>query len=61
MIGPHTRSGTGSAPTARSVRGLRTWFTPDHDAPAHWEPSGLDFFSPGVAGSRPVPGYRVIA
>lgn len=25
---------------------LRTWFTDDHDAPAHWEPSGQDFLSP---------------
>lgn len=25
---------------------LRTWFAEDHDAPAHWEPSGQDFLSP---------------
>ncbi|MCX4414848.1 DUF2891 domain-containing protein [[Kitasatospora] papulosa] len=28
---------------------LRTWFTDDHDAPAHWEPSGQDFLSPALA------------
>ena len=28
---------------------LRTWFTGDHDAPAHWEPSGQDFLSPALA------------
>ncbi|MER6101718.1 DUF2891 domain-containing protein [Streptomyces sp. NPDC001832] len=27
---------------------LRTWFTADHDAPEHWEPSGQDFLSPAL-------------
>ncbi|MFD4943952.1 DUF2891 domain-containing protein [Streptomyces sp. NPDC058239] len=27
---------------------LRTWFAADHDAPAHWEPSGQDFLSPAL-------------
>ncbi|MFC8234405.1 DUF2891 domain-containing protein [Streptomyces sp. NPDC056661] len=27
---------------------LRTWFAEDHDAPAHWEPSGQDFLSPAL-------------
>ncbi|MFJ9040203.1 DUF2891 domain-containing protein [Streptomyces sp. NPDC102406] len=27
---------------------LRTWFAGDHDAPAHWEPSGQDFLSPAL-------------
>ncbi|MFG3321121.1 DUF2891 domain-containing protein [Streptomyces sp. NPDC048171] len=36
-----------SAGTDRAVRErLLTWFTDDHDAPAHWEPSGQDFLSP---------------
>ncbi|MCX5410979.1 DUF2891 domain-containing protein [Streptomyces sp. NBC_00059] len=28
---------------------IRTWFTGDHDAPTHWEPSGQDFLSPALA------------
>lgn len=28
---------------------LRTWFADDHDAPAHWEPSGQDFLSPALS------------
>ncbi|MFF3496207.1 DUF2891 domain-containing protein [Streptomyces sp. NPDC002795] len=28
---------------------LRSWFADDHDAPAHWEPSGQDFLSPSLA------------
>ncbi|MFF2504654.1 DUF2891 domain-containing protein [Streptomyces sp. NPDC058067] len=27
---------------------LRSWFGDDHDAPAHWEPSGQDFLSPAL-------------
>ncbi|MFD7295074.1 DUF2891 domain-containing protein [Streptomyces sp. NPDC059897] len=27
---------------------LRGWFADDHDAPAHWEPSGQDFLSPAL-------------
>ncbi|MFZ3567972.1 DUF2891 domain-containing protein [Streptomyces sp. BH097] len=27
---------------------LRSWFADDHDAPAHWEPSGQDFLSPAL-------------
>ncbi|WP_425829135.1 DUF2891 domain-containing protein [Streptomyces fractus] len=27
---------------------LRSWFADDHDAPAHWEPSGQDFLSPSL-------------
>ncbi|MFF0291686.1 DUF2891 domain-containing protein [Streptomyces sp. NPDC005262] len=27
---------------------LRSWFAEDHDAPAHWEPSGQDFLSPAL-------------
>ncbi|MEV8318398.1 DUF2891 domain-containing protein [Streptomyces sp. NPDC059900] len=27
---------------------LRGWFVDDHDAPAHWEPSGQDFLSPSL-------------
>ncbi|MFE5089834.1 DUF2891 domain-containing protein [Streptomyces sp. NPDC056638] len=27
---------------------LHTWFATDHDAPAHWEPSGQDFLSPAL-------------
>ncbi|MFI0215999.1 DUF2891 domain-containing protein [Streptomyces lydicus] len=27
---------------------LRRWFADDHDAPAHWEPSGQDFLSPAL-------------
>ncbi|MFI0242431.1 DUF2891 domain-containing protein [Streptomyces sp. NPDC016845] len=35
--------------TLDSVRTrLRTWFGDDHDAPAHWEPSGQDFLSPAL-------------
>ncbi|MFI7387053.1 DUF2891 domain-containing protein [Streptomyces sp. NPDC049813] len=38
------------AATLESVRTrLRTWFTDDHDAPAHWEPSGQDFLSPALS------------
>ncbi|MEU6847831.1 DUF2891 domain-containing protein [Streptomyces sp. NPDC046716] len=28
---------------------LRDWFAEDHDAPAHWEPSGQDFLSPALS------------
>jgi hypothetical protein len=27
---------------------LYSWFAADHDAPAHWEPSGQDFLSPAL-------------
>ncbi|WP_306318796.1 MULTISPECIES: DUF2891 domain-containing protein [unclassified Streptomyces] len=27
---------------------LSDWFADDHDAPAHWEPSGQDFLSPAL-------------
>ncbi|MCX4675239.1 DUF2891 domain-containing protein [Streptomyces sp. NBC_01433] len=27
---------------------IRDWFTADHDAPTHWEPSGQDFLSPAL-------------
>ncbi|MFJ8954656.1 DUF2891 domain-containing protein [Streptomyces sp. NPDC102381] len=27
---------------------LHSWFADDHDAPAHWEPSGQDFLSPAL-------------
>ncbi|MEU7301373.1 DUF2891 domain-containing protein [Streptomyces sp. NPDC007206] len=37
------------AATAEAVRRrLLTWFADDHDAPAHWEPSGQDFLSPAL-------------
>ncbi|MEV1026331.1 DUF2891 family protein [Streptomyces sp. NPDC050264] len=36
--------------TLDSVRArLRGWFAADHDAPAHWEPSGQDFLSPALS------------
>ncbi|WP_407554371.1 DUF2891 domain-containing protein [Streptomyces sp. Pv4-95] len=39
---------------------LLRWFADDHDAPAHWEPSGQDFLSPALseaeAMSRVLPG-----
>ncbi|MFB7599332.1 DUF2891 domain-containing protein [Streptomyces sp. NPDC056160] len=42
-------SGELSAPTADAVRErLLAWFADDHDAPAHWEPSGQDFLSPAL-------------
>ncbi|MEU9476009.1 DUF2891 domain-containing protein [Streptomyces sp. NPDC048191] len=38
------------APTTAAVRRrLLDWFADDHDAPAHWEPSGQDFLSPALA------------
>ncbi|MDG9722936.1 DUF2891 domain-containing protein [Streptomyces sp. DH41] len=43
-------SGELSAATDRAVRErLLAWFTDDHDAPAHWEPSGQDFLSPALS------------
>ncbi|MFE4250509.1 DUF2891 domain-containing protein [Streptomyces sp. NPDC056910] len=37
------------AATVEAVRDrLRSWFAGDHDAPAHWEPSGQDFLSPAL-------------
>ncbi|MEU3664081.1 DUF2891 domain-containing protein [Streptomyces sp. NPDC032940] len=43
-------SGELSATTERAVRErLLSWFTDDHDAPAHWEPSGQDFLSPALS------------
>ncbi|MCQ4208898.1 DUF2891 domain-containing protein [Streptomyces longispororuber] len=37
------------AATLEAVRDrLRGWFADDHDAPAHWEPSGQDFLSPAL-------------
>ncbi|MFC7934784.1 DUF2891 domain-containing protein [Streptomyces sp. MPA0124] len=42
-------SGELSAGTDRAVRDrLLSWFADDHDAPAHWEPSGQDFLSPAL-------------
>ncbi|MFH8974954.1 DUF2891 domain-containing protein [Streptomyces sp. NPDC017890] len=42
-------SGELSAATDRAVRErLLAWFADDHDAPAHWEPSGQDFLSPAL-------------
>ncbi|MFJ8824564.1 DUF2891 family protein [Streptomyces sp. NPDC102467] len=39
-----------TAATLESVRTrLRGWFADDHDAPAHWEPSGQDFLSPALS------------
>ncbi|AQS71478.1 DUF2891 domain-containing protein [Streptomyces pactum] len=39
-----------TAATDRAVRErLLTWFADDHDAPAHWEPSGQDFLSPALS------------
>ncbi|GGY15116.1 DUF2891 domain-containing protein [Streptomyces minutiscleroticus] len=36
--------------TDRAVRErLLSWFADDHDAPAHWEPSGQDFLSPALS------------
>ncbi|MFE1954131.1 DUF2891 domain-containing protein [Streptomyces sp. NPDC059524] len=36
--------------TLEAVRDrLRDWFAGDHDAPAHWEPSGQDFLSPALS------------
>ncbi|MFI8946534.1 DUF2891 domain-containing protein [Streptomyces sp. NPDC053750] len=43
-------SGELSAATDRAVRErLLAWFADDHDAPAHWEPSGQDFLSPALS------------
>ncbi|GGL61865.1 hypothetical protein GCM10010129_01780 [Streptomyces fumigatiscleroticus] len=43
-------SGELSAATDRAVRDrLLDWFADDHDAPAHWEPSGQDFLSPALS------------
>ncbi|ANB10316.1 hypothetical protein SAM40697_6363 [Streptomyces ambofaciens] len=43
-------SGQLSAATDRAVRErLLAWFADDHDAPAHWEPSGQDFLSPALS------------
>ncbi|GAA4803693.1 DUF2891 domain-containing protein [Streptomyces ziwulingensis] len=43
-------SGTLSAETDQAVRErLLAWFGDDHDAPAHWEPSGQDFLSPALS------------
>ncbi|MEU9590932.1 DUF2891 domain-containing protein [Streptomyces sp. NPDC048193] len=43
-------SGELSPTTDRAVRErLRSWFADDHDAPAHWEPSGQDFLSPALS------------
>ncbi|CAB56667.1 MULTISPECIES: DUF2891 domain-containing protein [Streptomyces] len=42
-------SGELPAGTERAVRErLLSWFADDHDAPAHWEPSGQDFLSPAL-------------
>ncbi|MFH8221138.1 DUF2891 domain-containing protein [Streptomyces sp. NPDC018057] len=42
-------SGELSPATDRAVRDrLLAWFADDHDAPAHWEPSGQDFLSPAL-------------
>ncbi|MFC7813963.1 DUF2891 domain-containing protein [Streptomyces sp. NPDC057367] len=42
-------SGELSPTTDRAVRErLLAWFADDHDAPAHWEPSGQDFLSPAL-------------
>ncbi|MFD9027227.1 DUF2891 domain-containing protein [Streptomyces parvulus] len=42
-------SGELSPGTDRAVRErLLAWFADDHDAPAHWEPSGQDFLSPAL-------------
>ncbi|MEU8601445.1 DUF2891 domain-containing protein [Streptomyces parvulus] len=42
-------SGELSPDTDRAVRErLLAWFADDHDAPAHWEPSGQDFLSPAL-------------
>ncbi|WP_217251091.1 DUF2891 domain-containing protein [Streptomyces sp. AC602_WCS936] len=43
-------SGELSPATGRAVRErLLAWFADDHDAPAHWEPSGQDFLSPALS------------
>ncbi|MEV7793522.1 DUF2891 domain-containing protein [Streptomyces sp. NPDC087512] len=43
-------SGELSAATDQAVRErLLSWFADDHDAPAHWEPSGQDFLSPALS------------
>ncbi|MGP2441738.1 DUF2891 domain-containing protein [Streptomyces sp. JW3] len=43
-------SGELSAGTEQAVRErLLAWFAADHDAPAHWEPSGQDFLSPALS------------
>ncbi|MFE0179938.1 DUF2891 domain-containing protein [Streptomyces olivaceus] len=53
-------SGGLSAGTERAVRErLLTWFADDHDAPAHWEPSGQDFLSPALTEADAV--RRVLA
>ncbi|MET9334926.1 DUF2891 domain-containing protein [Streptomyces cellulosae] len=42
-------SGEVSAATTQAVQErLLAWFADDHDAPAHWEPSGQDFLSPAL-------------
>lgn len=51
-----------AGPVART---LRRWFTDDHTAPAHWEPSGQDFLSPALseaeAMARVLPGPEFAA
>ncbi|NEB80565.1 DUF2891 domain-containing protein [Streptomyces sp. SID14478] len=43
------RAGLSQATLGAVRERLRTWFADDHDAPAHWEPSGQDFLSPALS------------
>ncbi|MFJ6694741.1 DUF2891 domain-containing protein [Streptomyces sp. NPDC091272] len=45
--------------TAPVSETLLRWFADDHDAPAHWEPSGQDFLSPALTEADAV--RRVLA
>ncbi|MFJ3088071.1 DUF2891 domain-containing protein [Streptomyces sp. NPDC086838] len=42
------RAGLSGAVLEAVADRLRDWFSGDHDAPVHWEPSGQDFLSPAL-------------
>ncbi|MEU5823206.1 DUF2891 domain-containing protein [Streptomyces sp. NPDC047803] len=42
------RAGLSGAVLEAVADRLREWFSEDHDAPVHWEPSGQDFLSPAL-------------
>ena len=44
----HARAAGESVLEGLCIERARTWFAGDHDAPAAWEPSGADFFSPAL-------------
>ncbi|MFD7711953.1 DUF2891 domain-containing protein [Streptomyces sp. NPDC059786] len=59
-LGVALDSGELTPGTDRAVRErLLAWFADDHDAPAHWEPSGQDFLSPALSEADAV--RRVLA